>query len=211
MSDIEAVRIFVAFGMLAAASYYDLRSGKVNDVLWVVFGSVGLFLYFFDWPAPSILVWIALDGFVVFLCWKLRLFGGADVLALGTLSVILPRYGGVPVAMIVLVIALMFASSYAVSINCYRNLRTLVRNGKLFADLDEPCHKKLIAFFLVHQRNGDESGFAAEAVIDGKHRFTFRHDPDHEKYGNCNYVTTTLPLMPFLLVGMVFFIGLAAF
>jgi hypothetical protein len=211
MSDIETVRIFVAFGMLAVASCYDLRSGKINDMLWVVFGVVGLFLYFFDWPPPSILVWVALGVFVVFLCWKLRLFGEADVLALGTLSIILPLYDGVPVAMLVLVIALVLASSYAVLINSYRNLRTLVRNGKLFTDLDESCSKKLIAFFLVHQRNGDEQGFAAEKIIDGRHKFAFRHDPDCEKYGNCNYVTITLPLMPFLLIGMMLFVGLAAF
>ncbi|MFY9299721.1 MAG: A24 family peptidase [Candidatus Nitrosotenuis sp.] len=211
MNDVEIVRIFVVFGMLAAASYYDLRVRKVNDMLWVVFGSVGVFLYFFDWPSPSMLMWAALEVSVAFSCWKLRLFGGADVLALVTLSVILPIHDGAPVMMIVLAIALVLASSYAVSVNSYRNLRTLIRNGKLFEELDESCHKKLIAFFLLHQRNDGESGFAAEAVIDGRRRFVFRHDPDHESFGNCRYVTVAFPLMPFLLLGMVLFIGLVVF
>jgi preflagellin peptidase FlaK len=198
--------------MFCAASYYDLRSREINDLLWIVFGAAGVFLYVFDEFNFSIIPLTGLEFLVAFLCWILRLCGGADVLALTTLSVIFPVYEQIPVTIIVLAIALVIALSYTITNNSCRNLKSLVRNREIFAEIDEPLYKKLAAFFLIHKRNENEGcEFSAEAIIYGKRKFVFRHNPDHEAFGNGIYVITTLPMMPFLLVSLAFFIIISSF
>jgi preflagellin peptidase FlaK len=212
MNEIELIRVLVAFTMLGAASYYDVRSREINDLLWVVFGAAGAFLYVFDAFSFSITtaIWAGLTLFVAFLCWMLRLCGDADVLALVTLSVILPSHEQVPATIVVLVIASAIAFSYALTNNVYKNLKSLITNRELFADMDEPFYKKLVAFFIIHARNR-KFEFSAETMIDGKRKFVFRHEPNSETFGNSNYVTTALPLMPFLLISLVFFIMISLF
>jgi len=214
MNETELIRVFIALVMLGTASYYDVRAREVNDLLWIVFGAAGAFLYVFDMHSFSIVtvISVGLGLFVAFLCWVLRLCGEADVLSLITLSVILPSYEQVPVTMVVLVIASIMAFSYALTNNFYRNLKSLITNRKLFTDMDEPFYKKLAAFFLIHKRNeNDEYKFSAETIIEGKRKFVFRHEPNSEMFGAANYVTTTLPLMPFLLVSLAFFIMISLF
>ncbi len=211
MNETDLARVFATFTMLGVASYYDLKSREVNDMVWIVFGVIGAVLYVFD--APSFSVNVIATGFglyVAFLCWRLQLCGGADVLSLVTLSVILPTYRHIPATVAVWVIGLTIAFSYAIMSNIYRNLRTYIAGQELFAEFDDSWYKKLAAFFLIHKRTeGEKYGFAAEAVIDGKRKFIFKHKIDSETFGNERYVTAALPTMPFLLVGLVFFVAIS--
>jgi hypothetical protein len=60
---------------------------------------------------------------------------------------------------------------------------------------------------MVHRRAINEKyGFAAESIINGRHGFVFTHDPDSERFENTRYVISAIPLMPFLLGGLVFFL-----
>ncbi len=214
MNETELIRVFIALAMFCAASYYDVRSREVNDLLWIVFGAAGALLYVFDVYSFSTVtvISVGLGLFVAFLCWVLRLCGDADVLSLATLSIILPSYEQVPVVIVVLAIASVTVFSYALTNNLYRNLKSLITNREIFADVDEPLYKKLVAFFLIHKRNEDERyEFSAETITEGKRRFVFRHQPNSEMFGNSNYVTTASPLIPFLLASLAFFIMISLF
>jgi preflagellin peptidase FlaK len=195
--------------MLGIASYYDLRSREVNDIIWIVFGASGAFLYLFDVPILShiTLVGISLGILVSIFCWVLRLCGGADVLCIIALSVILPAHNDIPVAIVVLGIVSVMAAAYVITVNVYKNTKSIILNKTLFSEINESVYRKLAAFFIIHQRTKNEKyGFPADAIVDGKRKFAFRHDPDTEKFGNGKYVMTTVPLMPFLMISLVFFI-----
>lgn len=195
--------------MLCVASYYDLRSREVNDKVWIVFGASGAFLYLFDVPILShmTLVGISLGILTSIFCWVLRLCGGADVLCIIALSVILPAYNDIPVAIVVLVIASAMSAAYVITVNVYKNAKSIILNKTLFSEINESVYKKLVAFFIIHQRTKNEKyGFPADLVVDGKRKFVFRHSPDTEKFGNGKYVMSAVPLMPFLMISLVFFI-----
>lgn len=195
--------------MLGIASHYDLKSREVNDIVWIVFGTSGAFLYLFDVPILShiTLVGISLGILTSIFCWVLRLCGGADVLCIIALSVILPAYNDIPVAIIVLVIASAMSATYVIAFNVYKNTKSIILNKTLFSEINESVYKKLVAFFIIHQRTKNEKyGFPADLVVDGKRKFVFRHNPDTEKFGNGKYVMTAVPLVPFLMIGLVFFI-----
>jgi preflagellin peptidase FlaK len=195
--------------MLGIASYYDLKSREVNDIIWIVFGASGTFLYLFDVPILShiTLVGISLGILTPIFCWVLRLCGSADVLCIIVLSVILPANNDIPVTIVVLVIASVMAAVYVITVNVYKNTKSIILNKTLFSEINESVYKKLAAFFIIHQRTKNEKcEFPADSVVDGKRKFAFRHNPDTEKFGNGKYVMTTVPLMPFLMISLVFFI-----
>ncbi len=209
MIEIILLRVFIVIAMLGIASYYDLKSREVNDMIWIVFGASGAFLYLFDVPVLShmALVGISLGILVPAFCWVLRLCGGADVLCIIALSVILPAYNDIPVAIVVLIIVAVISAVYVITVNVYKNTKSIILNRTLFSEINESVYKKLVAFFIIHQRTKNEKhGFPADVVVDGKRKFVFRHNPDIEKFGNGKYVITTVPLMPFLMISLILFI-----
>ncbi|MGQ0772251.1 MAG: hypothetical protein ACT4NT_05740 [Nitrososphaerota archaeon] len=140
-------------------------------------------------------------------CWVLRLCGGADVLCVIALSVILPAYNDIPVAIIVLAIAATLSAAYVIASNIYKNTKSIIVNKTIFPEIDEPVYKKFAAFFIIHQRAKNEKhGFPADSMASGKRKFIFRHNPDTEKFGNGKYVMSAVPMMPFLMIGLMCFI-----
>ena len=78
--------------MLGIASYFDIRTRMVPDVIWLVFGGIGAILYIFDYQTMTSYHIIAMitSGFVAFMIWRWRLAGTADVFAVLAITVILP-------------------------------------------------------------------------------------------------------------------------
>jgi hypothetical protein len=184
-----------------------VKSRKVNDVVWIIFGIAGTSLYFFDTPVSFVtFVWMIFGCIVAGGCWKLHVYGGADGLSIITLSIVLPAYNHIPISICVLLASFVLSSSYIITSNIFRNTRSLILNEKLFSEISEPVYKKMLAFFIVHRRSRNEKyRFAAESIVDGKRKFVFTHDPDSERFGNTKYVTSSVPMMPILLGGLVFF------
>lgn len=210
MIELSWLRFFIATVMLSIASYYDLRTREIDDLIWFVFGTIGAFLYMFDWESfsPHVFFWISFSVIVACLLWLCKWYGGADVLAITVLSIILPTYDNVPVPMIVLLIAFVTASTYVIIYNTYRNTKSLIKNKMLFSEINEPYYKKIIAFFVMHEKSNNERfGFCG---VDREQHFIFKHSPNTEEFAIGKYVTVTPPLMFFLLIGLMLLMFLAA-
>jgi preflagellin peptidase FlaK len=92
---LEYLRPFLVLTMLGYASYKDLKTREINDILWVVFGALGLVLDVYEVvtnslpllnlapPLIFILLFALLTGYLGF-------FGGADLLAFITLGLLQP-------------------------------------------------------------------------------------------------------------------------
>jgi preflagellin peptidase FlaK len=194
--------------MLGIASYYDLKSREINDVVWIAFGASGTLLYPFDTSISFIMfVWMGFGFLAAIAFWRLCVFGIADMLAVIALSVIIPTYNNIPVPTFVLLISFVISSSYSVINNIYKNTKSLILEGCLFSEISESFYKKILAFFIIHKKARDERYvFVAESIVDGRHRFNFVHHPDTEQFENGRYVISAIPLMPFLTCGLVLFL-----
>jgi preflagellin peptidase FlaK len=82
--------------MLGYASYKDVKTREIHDMVWIVPGAVGLLLDVYElfFGIISLQGVLFSVGFMVILSgvlWFLRLFGDADLIAFVTLAVIHPR------------------------------------------------------------------------------------------------------------------------
>lgn len=99
---LEYLRPLLVMAMLGYASYKDLRTREINDVVWVIFGASGLVIDVYDvatgsmglldliLPVAFMVVFALVSGYLGF-------FGGADLLAfvvLGLLQPVAPRLVG---------------------------------------------------------------------------------------------------------------------
>ena len=104
--EIESIRIILLLSMLGIASYFDIKTRMVPDMIWLVFCGLGTILYVFDYSTITSYHVIAMimGGFTSFMIWRWRMTGTADVFAVLAMTVILPvHYGFVMVPIAVLV------------------------------------------------------------------------------------------------------------
>jgi len=91
----DPVRTVLGIVMLGYASYGDLRTREVHDLLWVVIGALGMALNLYEIavgtmsPVQLVVPVLFAAGFSFFSGY-LGLFGGADLLAFVTLSLLQP-------------------------------------------------------------------------------------------------------------------------
>jgi preflagellin peptidase FlaK len=101
MSFLDYVRPLLALSMLGYASYRDIRTREVNDLVWIVFGASALIIDAYEIYMGSLaildlalsLLFVALFAI---LSGYLGFFGGADLFAfivLGLLQPVAPRLG----------------------------------------------------------------------------------------------------------------------
>jgi hypothetical protein len=82
--------------MLVYASYKDLKTREIHDIVWLIPGTIGLLLNIYELFLGTISLQevIFSVGFMLILSgllWFLKLFGEADLLAFLTLSIIHPK------------------------------------------------------------------------------------------------------------------------
>ena len=104
--EVISIRIVLLLLMLGLATIFDIRTRRIPDLIWVVCGTIGSTLYFFDWQ--SITSYHALSmitvGAVALLLYLYKLTGTADVFAMLSLAVILPvHYEFVMIPVVVLI------------------------------------------------------------------------------------------------------------
>ncbi len=92
---IDYIRTLLAIGMLGYASYKDLKTREIYDMVWVIPGTIGLIIDIYEVFNGNLSLTNALVsiGFMVILSgilWFLQLFGEADLIAFVTLAVIHP-------------------------------------------------------------------------------------------------------------------------
>ncbi len=93
---IDYIRAIISISMLGYASYKDVKTREIHDMVWIAPGALGLIidayeLYIGDITLQGVLLSV---GFMVALSgilWYFRLFGEADLIAFVTLAIIQPR------------------------------------------------------------------------------------------------------------------------
>jgi hypothetical protein len=93
---IDYIRTIISVAMLGYASYKDIKTREIHDIVWIVPAGLGLVIDIYELYIGNITVTGALAsiGFMVILSgilWYLSLFGEADLIAFITLAVIHPR------------------------------------------------------------------------------------------------------------------------
>lgn len=202
MYDVESLRQIVALSMLSLASYFDIRKREVNDIVWIIFGGTCAILYLFE-PIDSITILYLGIGVAIGITWVLtRAFGQADGLALIALAITLPAHERLPVGLIVSIATPFLAALYSLCSNMSYNTSDLL-HGRLFLGVCEKLHRKAFAFLVLHRKRRHER-FVFPAQNADKFVFHFRPKIDLEFSNDFHgYVTSALPLIPFMLVSVI--------
>lgn len=225
--DFELIRILLAVGMLASASFFDIRRREVSDLLWIFFGILALAVYAlefayggsFDFFATGVPIMIA--AAVSFGIYKSGLFGGADALALVTLAAILPTFDGLrgvlpadafllhPIVPIVVLSNAVVLSLSLIVWNLISNAAYASKNpGRLFEGLEhESTGRKIIAAAIGYRTSGTPNfAFPIEQVVGGRRQFSFAlgdaETAEYESRRNV-WVTRGTPFLAFMLAGFV--------
>ena len=154
---ITAVRVFLFVGMLGIAGIMDVKSRKIPDVLWLVFGGIGAVLYLWDYSVmttPYHVIAMLTSAFVGVAIWRWKIAGTADAFAVIAMAIILPvHYEFVMMPILVLVLVFFVMSSGTIIYNVVLNLSDVLRRKSLFSEFkDELFYRKAFAFVSSHRK-----------------------------------------------------------
>jgi hypothetical protein len=93
---VDYIRVIISVSMLGYASYKDVKTREIHDMVWMIPAAIGLVIDAYEIIVGDLTVTGALFniGFMVVLSgvlWYLSLFGEADLIAFVALAVIQPR------------------------------------------------------------------------------------------------------------------------
>ena len=157
METVESLRILLLVSMLGIAAAFDVRSRKIPDVIWMIFGGIGAVLYAWDYDeiTPYHVITVFTSIFAGMMLWVWKIAGLADTFAILTMAVILPvHYEFVMVPIMILVAAFFLVVIFVTLYNVFLNLSDIIRSRKMdmFSEFSEPKHKKIFAFVAVHRK-----------------------------------------------------------
>lgn len=199
--------------MLGIAAIFDVKSRKIPDVLWLIFGGIGVALYIWDYSnvTPYHVIAILMSVFIGIALWRWRLSGIADSIAVIAMAVILPvHYEFVMMPILVLITAFFLIAIFVTLYTIFLNLSDMIRSKKLdiFSEFLEPKHKKIFAFVSVHRKRRFEK-FAIPAensmsITPNAKSFIFLSSRSKVKRNNQSlqsnemYVQSVPPLVTFM-------------
>jgi len=156
---VESFRILLLVLMLGTAAAFDVRSRRIPDVIWVIFGGIGAVLYAWDYDdggiTPYHVITVLTSIFAGIILWRWKIAGLADTFAIFAMAVILPvHYEFVMMPIMILVAAFFLVVIFVTLHNVFLNLSDIIRSRKLdiFSEFSEPKHKKIFAFVSVHRK-----------------------------------------------------------
>ncbi len=156
------MRVLFSLTMLGYSSWVDLKTREIYDMVWLVFGGLGLIIALYEVYSGSLtLVWfvvvVLISSAISIGLGYLGLFGGADVLAFIALTILhpTPPRGLEPFLGIVSpLFPLTLFSNSAISgasfslVLLVRNLASILQGRNLFGGLeDASTWKKLVVMF----------------------------------------------------------------
>lgn len=202
--DFNIVRILLAFGLLGIASFLDLKKREIHDILWICFGVAGVILLLFELGNENFLLKTAFATIVipiVFVMWKLGLFGGADVLAVTVLAILVPftTISGEQITPFTTLTNAGILSLTVLIINASKNMNALLKNEIIFKDFDESRSRKIIAFFIGTRSRNPKFGFSIQKVVGNRKKLDFSlSHAENSMFCDIPYSWVT-PGIPFIL------------
>ncbi|HZS74927.1 MAG TPA: prepilin peptidase [Candidatus Nitrosotalea sp.] len=200
------LRQIIALTMLSVASYFDIRTRKIDDRVWLIFAIPGIVLYFLT-PLPSFTtIFFLVIGAVIGMTWFLtQAFGQADGLAIIALAIVFPIFNEIPVSVLVALTTTVLLGLFGTLYNIAYNLSDML-HCNLFLGINEKPHRKVLAFLTMHRKRRYEK-FVIKSQTGDKFSFHFKPNPDEDFAGNfTGYVSSAFPLVPFMLVALVLFL-----
>jgi len=205
-SAILFLRQIIALTMLSVASYFDIRTRKIDDRVWLIFAIPGIVLYFLA-PLPSFtIIFFLVIGAIIGITWFLtKAFGQADGLAIIALAVVFPIFNEMPVSVLVALTTTVLLGLFGTFYNMVYNLSDML-HGSLFLGINEKLHRKILAFLTMHRKRSYEK-FVIPSQTGDKFSFHFKPNPDEDFAGYfTGHVSSAFPLVPFMLVALVLFL-----
>jgi preflagellin peptidase FlaK len=162
LNPVDAARILLSLVMLGYTSWIDLRTREIYDLVWVVFGALGLILaayeiYIGALTIMGLVVPVVFSSVLSILLGYLGLFGGADVeafIALALLNPFPPRHLEPILGMVSVIYPLTLFSNSALAgasfavVLLARNLALALGGKRLFENHGaDPLLKKLVVMF----------------------------------------------------------------
>ena len=215
----EEARIIILLSMLALLAFYDVKQRTTNDLIFLIFGGMGAFLYLFDYDDVEfydILIMVSSAALGIVL-WQFRIFGIGDLFAIVAMTVIYPVYlGFVPIPVILLICGYLLSSVTIPFLNIFQNLHDWIGGKKPFEEMAEPKYRKFVAMFVAHRKRANETlTFLAEKRFKGKRiLYLGIKDPNTkfaEKEHDGMYVEHTSPLLAFVFAAGILLFGASLF
>ncbi|MDP6458140.1 MAG: A24 family peptidase C-terminal domain-containing protein [Candidatus Bathyarchaeota archaeon] len=182
------MRVLLSLTMLGYSSWVDLKTRELYDMVWLVFGGVGLIIAVYEVYVGSLsLVWfvavVLLSAALSLSLSFIGLFGGADALAFITLAILHPFYprGLEPLFGIISPFfpltlfsnSVLAGASYSLVL-LIRNLALPLQGRSLFSGLEhEPFWRKLVVLVTglrvgVRSVRGPPFQYPLEMLMTGK-------------------------------------------
>jgi preflagellin peptidase FlaK len=224
--DYVLIRILIASIMLGTAAYFDLKSRRVSDRMWIIFAAIACIIYIFDPPADVQVLYLVVSAlFTATLCglaYKVGLFGGADVFALILVSILVPTNANyfhiigepilqLPITSLNILLDALILSMSQIVINVVHNLRYLQRSpNKLFEGFEHENRFHKVFAVLVGQKKTHDSvkyGFTIERSISATKFFDFSiKNAEHQEFASVEdgaWVSSATPFLAYICVAFV--------
>jgi len=143
--------------MLGIAAAFDVKSRRIPDGIWLVFGGIGAVLYAWDYDGitPYHVITVFTSIFAGMMLWRWKIAGLADTFAILAMAVILPVHYEFVMMPIMILVAAFFLVIISVTLyNVFLNLSDIFRSRKMdmFSEFSESKYKKIFAFVAVHRK-----------------------------------------------------------
>lgn len=211
LAHLDQIRIILSVAMLGIATASDIKKREISDIIWIIFGAIGIGIVLLgmdlnsELPKIGIALIIAPFALVV---WRVGLFGGADAFALIVLAVLAPNIT-MTTSMITPFTTLTNAvlmSIVPMIINVTRNAVLVATKNNIFEGFNEPTKKKIIAMFIGYRAANPKFSFSIEKKVGNQKKlnFSLQHA---ENTAFCQksdtWVTPGIPYMIFITAGFV--------
>lgn len=210
-SSLEVVRIFLCMIMLSVATAFDIKKREVNDLVWIIFGTLGIGIIFLYSSSSEELLKIGISATVipvVLLIWRIGFFGGADAFAIITMAILVPGISltesiVTPFSTLTNAISL---SIFIILVNITRNVTLLLRGKNIFDGFDETIARKIFAMFIGYRASNPKYAFSIEQeTMHGKKLNLALHHAENSEFCDKKdtWVSPAVPYMMFITAGFI--------
>ena len=225
MPRIEQVRVIASLAVLLLATFQDIKDREIDDIIWLVgllFGGL-LDVYMLFTATPSLQTTIQYVRFsipflfIILASWRLKLMGGADILAFITLALLQPSHPlgkcMFPPAFCTMLYSNFLILLVPISFLVW-NMRLMLRGEKIFYGFEETKLRKLLASLFalaIRAEKAEKFKFfsVAQEGMSPKKRFrlisALSIPETREELPKTDeplvWICPSIPMLPFILAG----------